>query len=98
MPLGLGTDPAVDGFGSTRFKAEVSTWSINPVHDHSEYFTPGSESLFSISGIVSGHGDALEHDGMTAGHRAVFPGDIWNNDPEKWRVPTSGHRHSGPSG
>jgi pimeloyl-ACP methyl ester carboxylesterase len=99
VSVGLGTDPAVDGFGSTRFKAEVSTWSANPFHDHSEYFAPQSESLFSISDIVSGHGDALEHDGMTAPHRVGLPGDIFDNiDPEKWRLPTTGHHHSGPGG
>ncbi|HKP39682.1 alpha/beta hydrolase [Mycobacterium sp.] len=99
LSVGLGIDPAIDGFGSTRFKAEVSTWSANPFHDHSEYFAAQSESLFSISDIVSGDGDALEHDGMTAPHRVGLPGDIFDNiDPEKWRLPTTGHRHSGPGG
>ncbi|MGZ4525826.1 MAG: putative alpha/beta hydrolase [Mycobacterium sp.] len=66
---GLGADPAVDGFGSVRFRAEVpGSDGINP-HDHSHYYYPGSEALHSMADIVSGHGDALEADGLTAGHR-----------------------------
>ncbi len=66
---GLGIDPAADGFGSVRFRAEVpGSDRINP-HDHSHYYYPGSEALHSMSDIVSGHGDALESDGMTAQHR-----------------------------
>lgn len=69
--VGLGSDPAMDGYGSTRFHAESAYWNAGVLlaGDHSHYFEQGSESLFSISDIVSGHGDALEHDGMTAGHR-----------------------------
>jgi hypothetical protein len=72
---GLGADPYIDGFGSTRFKAEVPGWTA-PWSDHSHYFTPRSESLFSIADIASGHGDALEHDGMTAPHRVPFPSGV----------------------
>lgn len=90
VTIGLGTDPADDDFGSTRFKAEVEGWTL-PWKDHSGYLVPGSESLFSIADIASGHGDALEHDGMTAGHRRQVLGvEI---DPESWRIPTGGHRH-----
>ncbi|BBX85540.1 alpha/beta hydrolase [Mycolicibacterium aubagnense] len=103
--VGLGADPAMDGYGSTRFHAEVPGVSINPIHDHSEYFTPGSESLFSIADIVSGHGDALEHDGMTAGHRhkTYFPPIPGSPippvvDPELVRVPHNDHRHKGKDG
>lgn len=95
VTIALGADPSVDGFGSTRFKAEVPGLTIN---DHSHYYERGSESLFSIGDIASGHGDALEHDGMTAPHRvhleSPFPwlpsADV---DPELYRPPTSGHEH-----
>lgn len=65
--VGLGADPYLDSFGSTRFKAEAAgTWAWQ---DHSHYYDKGSESLFSIGDIASGHGDALENDHMTARHR-----------------------------
>jgi WXG100 family type VII secretion target len=99
VTVSLGADPAQDGFGSTRFKAEVPGFT-NPISDHSQYLVPGSESLFSISDIASGHGDALEHDGMTADHRGTGLGGILNqfgvpvpDDPELYRAPTSGHYH-----
>jgi hypothetical protein len=90
---GLGPDPAMDGYGSTRFKAEVPGYSVNPFYDHSRYFEEGSESLFSIGDVVSGHGDALEGDGMTARHRGEYrlPAGI---DPEGGRPATTGHYHS----
>jgi hypothetical protein len=91
VTVSLGDDPAMDGFGSTRFKAEVPGLTFN---DHSHYYDPGSESLFSMADIVSGHGDALEHDGMTAMHRNPLLGDFsLNSDPELYRPPTSGHYH-----
>lgn len=106
---GLGTDPAMDGFGSTRFRAESAQWDWNPLADHSYYFQRGSESLFGIADIASGHGDALEHDGMTAGHRTdmsaipFLPGipgvhitNPWADqfsDPESWRVANNDHYH-----
>ena len=89
----MGTDPAMDGFGSTRFKAEVPGWTVN---DHSHYFDPGTESLFSMADIVSGHGDALEVDGMTAPHRSdniLTEIGALPPDPELFRAPTSGHYH-----
>ncbi|OBG29258.1 alpha/beta hydrolase [Mycobacterium sp. 852002-51057_SCH5723018] len=92
---GLGDDPSVDGYGSTRFKAEVS--GQNPVLDHLRYFDEGSESLFSIGDVVSGHGDALQHDGMTARHRGEYGIGGWL-DPEAARPATTGHRHRGPGG
>ncbi|BBZ45276.1 putative alpha/beta hydrolase [Mycobacterium parmense] len=91
VTVGLGTDPAVEGYGSTRFKAEAPGLTI-PLKDHSSYFTPGNESLFSIADIASGHGDALAHDHMTADHR----GSYWlpdTFDPEAIRRPTGGHYH-----
>ncbi len=97
-PLGgLGDDPAADGFGSVRFKAEVPGYTANPTYDHLHYFDDGSESLFSIADVVSGHGDALQHDGMTAHHRGEYlMGEGF--DPEALRPATTGHRHSGPTG
>ena len=101
VTIALGADPAVDGFGSTRFKAEVPGFTWN---DHGHYYQPGTESLFSIGDIASSHGDALEHDGMTAPHRSSLLPDITKTmfpflpstdfDPELYRPPTSGHRHT----
>lgn len=85
--LGLGRDPADDGYGSTRFKAEAP--GLSPTTGHSRYFTPGTESLFSIGDIASGHGDALARDHMTAPHRRRFP----TFDPERLRPGTGEHRH-----
>jgi hypothetical protein len=95
--VGLGHDPAVDGYGSVRFKAEVPGYSSNPFYDHSHYFDTGSESLFSMGDIASGHGDALEHDGMTAGHRGEY-GLPPSFDPEALRPATTGHQHGAPAG
>lgn len=91
VTIGLGNDPAVEGFGSTRFKAEAPGLTF-PLKDHSSYFTPGNESLFSIADIASGHGDALEHDNMTAEHRGTYwlPDEF---DPESLRPPTRDHYH-----
>nr|WP_232006696.1 alpha/beta hydrolase [Mycobacterium sp. 1245805.9] len=94
---GLGADPAVDGYGSTRFKAEVAGNSINPAFSHVHYLDDGSESLFSISDVVSGHGDALRRDGMSARHRGEY-GLGRLVDPELLRPATTGHRHRGPEG
>ena len=93
---GLGDDPAVDGFGSVRFKSEVPGYTVDPIYDHLHYFDDGSESLFSIADVVSGHGDALQSDGMTAHQRGAY---LMGNgfDPEAWRPATTGHRHSGPA-
>jgi hypothetical protein len=63
---GLGTDPAGDGFGSVRFRAEVPGSDGIAAHDHSYYYHRGSESLHSMADIASGHGDALASDGMLA--------------------------------
>jgi WXG100 family type VII secretion target len=97
--VSLGDDPAMDGYGSTRFKAEVPGLTT-PWGDHSEYYTQSSESLFSMADIVSGHGDALEHDGMTAPHRSTILsqlGDVLGvptfSDPELFRPGTAGHEH-----
>jgi hypothetical protein len=94
---GLGDDPSVDGFGSTRFEAENPHYTGNPLYDHSHYFDDGSESLFSMGDVVSGHGDALQHDGMTASHRGEYGMPGWV-DPEASRTATTGHRHTGATG
>jgi Alpha/beta hydrolase len=91
VTVGLGDDPAVEGYGSTRFKAEAPGLTF-PLKDHSSYFSRGNESLFSIGDIASGHGDALDHDKMTAEHRGTYwlPDEI---DPETIRPPTRDHYH-----
>lgn len=67
---GLGADPAADGFGSVRFRAEVpGSDGINARHDHSQYYNLGGEALHSMADVTSGHGDALQADGVTAGHQ-----------------------------
>ena len=98
ITVALGADPADDDFGSTRFKAEVPGFNPKIWEDHSHYFDHGSESLFSIGDIASGHGNALEHDGMTAHHRIdlpdiplpLYPDQV---DPELGRRATTGHEH-----
>ncbi|WP_343571956.1 alpha/beta hydrolase [Mycobacterium sp.] len=66
---GLGSDPAHEGFGAVRFRAEVpDAESVKPT-DHSHYYHRGSESLFSMGNIVSGHASELAGDGMLAGAR-----------------------------
>ena len=103
---GLGKDPAMDGFGSTRFHAEAADWHINPIDEHTSYYQDGSESLFSMADIASGHGDALEHDGMTADHRVQLgphipiPGlpQLPVIDPESMHFPDNNHHHTGRGG
>ncbi|MCV7121687.1 putative alpha/beta hydrolase [Mycobacterium lacus] len=105
LTAGLGTDPAGDGFGSVRFRAEVpGSDAINP-HDHSHYYHPGSEALHSMADIASGHGDTLASDGMLAQPRhqpsveinipglgsvsVDIPGTPASVDPEWGRPPGS---------
>lgn len=57
---GLGTDPAFDDFGATRFRAEVPGADMIDPADHSHYYTPGSESLRSMTEIVTGNGHRLD--------------------------------------
>ncbi|MGV0746136.1 alpha/beta hydrolase [Mycolicibacterium sp. XJ870] len=100
ITVGLGEDPSLDGYGSTRFKAEVPGLT-DPITDHTSYFERGSESLYGIADIASGHGDLLEDHGMTADHRErllppVIPIPVvqpprW--DPELFRPGTDGHYH-----
>jgi pimeloyl-ACP methyl ester carboxylesterase len=106
-PIGLGADPAADGFGSTRFKAEVPGWTWQSGNDHDDYFETGSESLYSMADITSGHGGALQGHGMTAPHRDAVLGPFaarlglpdWSVpllDPELLRPATTGHHHVPP--
>lgn len=98
LMVGLGNDPSVNDFGSTRFKAEVPGLP-SPLGDHTKYFEHGSESLYSIATIASGNGEKLEELGMTANHRVeldMLPlppiriGDP-RFDPEAFRRATDGH-------
>jgi hypothetical protein len=63
---GLGTDPAGDGFGSTRFRAEVMGHDGLDPRDHSHYYDLGGEALRSVAHIVTGHSDALARDDLLA--------------------------------
>ena len=106
LGAGLGADPTADGFGSTRFKAEVPGFTWQTWTEHSRYFDPGSEALFSIAGIAAGDGARLQDHGMTAPHRSGLLGSLgtrlglpsWSSplaDPELLRPATSGHFHTG---
>jgi len=105
--MGLGADPAADGFGSIRFKAEVPGWTWQFGNDHDDYFESGSESLYSMTDITSGHGGELQGHGMTAPHRDSVLGPLaarlglpdWSvplMDPELLRPATTGHHHVSP--
>lgn len=82
--LGLGDDPAEDDFGARRIQAELTDRSQAPtVHDHTQYFRPGSESLHNLASIVTGRDD----DVVPAEHRT----DPWwrtSDEPEEDRTPT----------
>ena len=106
LGVGLGADPTADGFGSTRFKAEVPGFTWQTWTEHSRYFDPGSESLYSIADIAAGDGARLQDHGMTAPHRPGLLGSLgtrlglpsWSSplaDPELLRPATTGHFHTG---
>jgi hypothetical protein len=63
---GLGTDPAGDGFGSVRFRAEVPGGEGLSFRDHSHYYDLGGEALRAMAHIVTGHADALAGDDLVA--------------------------------
>ncbi len=63
---GLGTDPAGDGFGSVRFRAEVPGDDGLRFRDHSHYYDLGGEALRSMAHIVTGHSAALAQDDLLA--------------------------------
>ncbi|BBZ46595.1 putative alpha/beta hydrolase [Mycobacterium parmense] len=80
--VGLGPDPAHEGFGAVRFRAEVAG-SRNVVpwfDDHLNYFDVGSEALHNMTEIAVGHGDDLAREGMTAPYRGdarvTTPGQV----------------------
>jgi alpha/beta hydrolase family protein len=54
-----GADPASSTFGGTRFGAENggSVWA--PLVNHTSYFQPGSDSLYNMSQIGTGHSDQI---------------------------------------
>jgi hypothetical protein len=64
--VGLGADPAGDGFGSVRFEAEVMGRDRLDMGDHSHYYDVGGEALRSIVHIVTGNGGALARDDLVA--------------------------------
>lgn len=85
----LGTDPSLDTFGGTRFKAEsVDRGFDYKVSDHSRYYGAinRSDSLFSLAEIASGHGDRLAADGMVAEPRQQVGIDITDLPPALRRV------------
>jgi hypothetical protein len=100
----LGADPTADQFGesATRFKAEnVNRGEHINFADHSLYYDEKtqSESLHSLSRIVTGNGDTLRQEGMLAEPRHTVHeeamddsgGYDWMADGEGHRTPTGGH-------
>jgi hypothetical protein len=63
---GLGIDPAGDGFGSIRFKAEAPGADVLDLRNHSHYYDLGGEALRSMIRIVTGDADALAREGLVA--------------------------------
>ena len=63
---GLGADPAGDGFGATRFRAEVPGHDGLSLQDHSHYYDVGGDALRSIVHVVTGHGSGLAQDDLLA--------------------------------
>jgi pimeloyl-ACP methyl ester carboxylesterase len=51
----FGLDPADLRYGAVRFDAETPGTTTNVMGEHSRYYEGGSESLYNISQIVSGH-------------------------------------------
>jgi pimeloyl-ACP methyl ester carboxylesterase len=102
----LGADPTLDQFGEsvTRFKAEnVNRGDHINFNDHSLYYdeTTQSESLHSLSRIVTGYGDTLREEGMLAEPRHTVPpvpGNPYSHtrvdDKEGNRAPTPGHANT----
>jgi hypothetical protein len=67
---GLGADPAGDGFGSIRFRAEAMGADTLGLGDHSHYYDLGGEALRSLIHIVIGNGAVLEREGLVAEGRS----------------------------
>ena len=90
----LGTNPAEEGFGGTRFHAEHPDRAWRSADDHSRYYStdPGAESLGNIATIVVGDGGSLQGSGQVAAPKHVvhLPGLVRGNtlilnDPETSR-------------
>jgi hypothetical protein len=60
----------------------------SPIGDHSQYYTPRSESLYSMAEIATGNGDALAQHDMIARHRIPLPTGLISGsiDPELVRL------------
>lgn len=83
LPGGLGVDPAGAGFGGIRFHAETVDKYTLQMKNHSQYYSPGTESLRNIAKIVAGRtGDVT---------RAVLRPEPFDHyagiDPEFGHVP-----------
>jgi Alpha/beta hydrolase len=85
---GLGIDPAGDGFGSIRFDAEVVGHDTLDRNDHSHYYDRGSESLRSMTHIVTGNAGALEQEGLTAEGRRQPHVSLPDEIDLPWGLPT----------
>lgn len=84
----FGHDPASQGFGAVRFKAEATDRQGFSLEDHSKYYDyiPGtqrpSESLRALSLITSGHGDQLQLHGLRASDRYLKYRHSWSREPQ----------------
>jgi hypothetical protein len=54
-----GADPASSTFGGTRFGAEGGPGVLHPLTNHTSYFQAGSDSLYNMSQIGTGHSDQI---------------------------------------
>ncbi|MGP4055913.1 alpha/beta hydrolase [Mycobacterium sp. 4D054] len=83
---GLGADPAFEDFGATRFRAEVPGADMIDPSDHSYYYAVGSESLRSMTEIVTGNPDRLGELGLLAQPRT----ELTVSTPQQLDVPILG--------
>jgi hypothetical protein len=63
---GLGPDPAGNGFGSIRFKAEAPGSDRLGLGDHSHYYNLGGEALRAMTHVVTGNPAALTEERLIA--------------------------------
>lgn len=83
LPGGLGVDPAGSKFGAIRFHAETQDKYTLRMSNHSQYYTPGTESLRNIAKIVAGRTAAI-----TTGSLRPEPLDHYAGvDPEFGHLP-----------
>jgi hypothetical protein len=86
LDAGLGLDPAGDGYGSTRFDAEVDgRHGLNRDH-HSHYYDMGSESLRAMTYIATGESGELPAEDLLADGRRQPHIDL----PDEIEVPIIG--------